>query len=106
MTFRERSFAPNAVLAWLLYVGPAAMAQTASSEENTSPAAAASQPAVSASVSAEGAPPPPESTPRVRAAEEEVVVTGSRIRRKDLTTAAPVTVINREAVQASGKVSI
>ena len=37
---------------------------------------------------------------------EEVVVTGSRIRRKDLTTPAPVTVLNREAVQASGKVSI
>jgi outer membrane receptor protein involved in Fe transport len=37
---------------------------------------------------------------------EEVVVTGSRIRRKDLTTPAPVTVLNREAVQASGKVSV
>ena len=37
---------------------------------------------------------------------EEVVVTGSRIRRKDLTTPAPVTVLNRESVQASGKVSI
>ena len=37
---------------------------------------------------------------------EEVVVTGSRIRRKDLNTPAPVTVLNREAVQASGKVSI
>ncbi|HEX7623049.1 MAG TPA: TonB-dependent receptor, partial [Anaeromyxobacteraceae bacterium] len=37
---------------------------------------------------------------------EEIVVTGSRIRRKDLTTPAPVTVLNREAVQASGKVSV
>lgn len=37
---------------------------------------------------------------------EEVVVTGSRIKRKDLTTPAPVTVMNREAVVASGKVSI
>jgi len=41
-----------------------------------------------------------------RAAEEEIVVTGSRIRRKDLTTPAPVTVISREQVIASGKVSI
>src|SRR6516162_7828255 len=41
-----------------------------------------------------------------RAGEEEIVVTGSRIRRKDLTTPAPITVINREAVQASGKVTI
>ncbi|MCM2332813.1 MAG: TonB-dependent receptor [Anaeromyxobacteraceae bacterium] len=37
---------------------------------------------------------------------EEVVVTGSRIRRKDLTTAAPVSVVNKEQVAASGKVSI
>ncbi|WP_242344719.1 TonB-dependent receptor [Anaeromyxobacter terrae] len=37
---------------------------------------------------------------------EEVVVTGTRIRRKDLTTPAPVTVISREQVQASGKLSV
>ncbi len=37
---------------------------------------------------------------------EEIVVTGSRIRRKDLTTPAPVTVLTREQVQASGKVSL
>jgi outer membrane receptor protein involved in Fe transport len=37
---------------------------------------------------------------------ETMVVTGSRIRRKDLTTPAPVTVLSREQVQASGKVSI
>ncbi len=37
---------------------------------------------------------------------EEIVVTGSRINRKDLTTPAPVTVITREQVQASGKVSL
>jgi iron complex outermembrane recepter protein len=41
-----------------------------------------------------------------RTSEEEIVVTGSRIRRKDLTTPAPVTVISREQVVASGKVSI
>jgi len=37
---------------------------------------------------------------------EEVVVTGSRIKRKDLTTAAPVTMVNREQLQSSGKVSV
>src|SRR5262249_31917346 len=37
---------------------------------------------------------------------EEIVVTGSRVRRKDLTTPAPITVINKEQVEASGKVSI
>ncbi len=37
---------------------------------------------------------------------EEMVVTGSRIRRKDLTTPAPVTVITREQFEASGKTTI
>jgi iron complex outermembrane receptor protein len=37
---------------------------------------------------------------------EEITVTGTRIRRKDLSTPAPVTVINRDQIQASGKVSI
>jgi iron complex outermembrane receptor protein len=37
---------------------------------------------------------------------EEVVVTGSRIKRKDLTAAAPVTVVSKEQIQASGKISL
>jgi iron complex outermembrane receptor protein len=37
---------------------------------------------------------------------EEITVTGTRIRRKDLSTPAPVTVINRDQIAASGKVSI
>ena len=37
---------------------------------------------------------------------EEIVVTGTRIKRKDLTTPAPVTVINRDQISASGKVRI
>jgi outer membrane receptor protein involved in Fe transport len=37
---------------------------------------------------------------------EEVVVTGSRIKRKDLTTAAPVAVINKEQMVTSGKISL
>src|SRR5262249_48315550 len=41
-----------------------------------------------------------------RSATEEIVVTGSRIRRKDLSTPAPITVINREQIAASGRVSI
>ncbi len=40
------------------------------------------------------------------AAEEEILVTGSRIRRKDLTTPAPVTVLSREDFQASGKLTV
>ncbi len=53
---------------------------------------------------------PTPATPPAAAAKEErteeITITGSRIRRKDLTTPAPVTVINREQIQASGKVSI
>ncbi len=37
---------------------------------------------------------------------DEVVVTGSRIRRKDLTTPAPVTVIEREEIEESGVVGL
>ena len=37
---------------------------------------------------------------------EEIVVTGSRIRRKDLTTPAPVAVLSKEQIQSSGKVSL
>jgi len=37
---------------------------------------------------------------------EEITVTGSRVRRKDLTTPAPVTVISREQIVTSGKATI
>jgi outer membrane receptor protein involved in Fe transport len=37
---------------------------------------------------------------------EEVVVTGSRIKRKDLTSPAPVTVVSKEQMTAQGKVSL
>src|SRR5262244_154659 len=43
---------------------------------------------------------------RKGSAEEEITITGTRVRRKDLTTPAPITVISKEQVQASGKVSI
>jgi outer membrane receptor protein involved in Fe transport len=51
----------------------------------------------------------PAAAPAAKADEErteEIVVTGTRIRRKDLTTPAPVTVINRDQIVASGKVTI
>ena len=41
-----------------------------------------------------------------RNGEVEILVTGSRIPRKDLTTAAPIAVIDRQDIQASGLVSI
>ena len=47
----------------------------------------------------------PEAAAR-RSAEEQITVTGSRIRRKDLTTAAPVTVVTRQQFETSGKATI
>ncbi len=106
MSIERRFVGSIAVIALQLCMVPLARAQSA---EPGTPAAQAQQevqPAPPAATftepqSAAVAPPPSR-----RAAEEEILVTGSRIRRKDLTTPAPVTVITREAVQASGKVSI
>ena len=41
-----------------------------------------------------------------KSATEEIVVTGTRVRRKDLNTPAPVTVLSRDQITASGKVSL
>ncbi|MGE5049111.1 MAG: TonB-dependent receptor plug domain-containing protein [Deltaproteobacteria bacterium] len=68
--------------------------------------------APSSSPDAQAAPEPPVPTSAPppaadrKTAGEELVVTGSRIRRKDLTTPAPVTVITRQQFEASGKVTI
>ncbi|HUJ28820.1 MAG TPA: TonB-dependent receptor [Myxococcales bacterium] len=84
-----------------------AFAQTAPADQNQTPnqpapAAPADQPAATAAPAPEAA--PAEGTRKK--AEEEIVVTGSRVRRKDLTTPAPVTVINKEQIQASGIAAI
>jgi outer membrane receptor protein involved in Fe transport len=44
--------------------------------------------------------------PSKRKAEEEITVTGSRVRRKDLTTPAPVSVVTREQIASSGVANI
>lgn len=50
--------------------------------------------------------PAPAAEPARESVSEEMVVTGSRIRRKDLNTPAPVAVLTREDFQASGKLTI
>src|SRR5476649_2380382 len=72
---------------------------------------AATPPAAATPTETVGAPPADAAAEEVGGAkkkqvEEEVVVTGSRVRRKDLTTAAPVAVISREQIAASGIASI
>ncbi len=47
-----------------------------------------------------------EPAPGTKPMEEEILVTGSRLRRKDLTTPAPVTVLTRQQWQESGKLTI
>jgi len=53
---------------------------------------------------AEAAPAPV--APEKTTVEESILVTGSRIRRKDLTTPAPVAVFSREDFEVSGKVTL
>src|SRR5882672_2810170 len=51
-------------------------------------------------------PPSAELAPGTKPMEEQITVTGSRVRRKDLTTPAPVTVLTRQQWQESGKLTI
>jgi outer membrane receptor protein involved in Fe transport len=97
-----------ALIASLAASGMAAAQQdtTPPSTQNTpAPASSPTDPNIPADNSAVGAAGGPSAGTK-KSAEEEIIVTGSRIRRKDLTTPAPVTVISREQVTASGKVSI
>ncbi|WP_240486456.1 TonB-dependent receptor domain-containing protein [Hyalangium minutum] len=52
------------------------------------------------------APPPAAEEPPPEEYIEEIVVTGSRIPRKELTTAAPVTVLDKAQLEKTGKTSI
>ena len=72
------------------------------------PAAVDPAPAPAATAAPSGAPPATaaDAAATRRSAEEQIVVTGSRIRRKDLTTPAPVTVVTRQEFEASGKLTI
>jgi outer membrane receptor protein involved in Fe transport len=54
----------------------------------------------------EAQPPPAEGTGERKKAEEEIVVTGTRVRRKDLSTPAPITVISRQQLQSSATPAI
>jgi len=68
-----------------------------SAQPPTTPDQGAAEPAVPTSA------PAPEQR---RGVTEELVVTGSRIRRKDLTTPAPVTIVTREQFESSGRMTI
>jgi len=97
-----------AILAFQLGVARIAAAQQTPTSGETRPAdAPLAQPSPDAQVAAPtDAATPPSTSGKLRAAEEQITVTGTRIRRKDLTTPAPIAVISKQEIQASGKVSI
>jgi outer membrane receptor protein involved in Fe transport len=89
-----------AVLASFALAG-AAMAQTPPADQAQTPAPAPAAEAGPAAATAA----PDEATGRKKAS-EEIFVTGTRVRRKDLTTPAPITVISREQLQSSSVANI
>ena len=72
--------------------------------DNPQPAVPTSAPPPADQVKPEDVAAPP--SDQRKQAQEEIVVTGSRIRRKDLTTPAPVTVVTRQQFETSGKMTI
>ncbi|HUJ27508.1 MAG TPA: TonB-dependent receptor plug domain-containing protein, partial [Myxococcales bacterium] len=92
---------PAAFAVSALFLATAAAAQEAAPSPTTPPNQETTAP-----TSAPPTPAPASATGGKKSAEEEIVVTGSRIRRKDLTTPAPVTVVTREQFEQSGKATI
>jgi iron complex outermembrane recepter protein len=109
MRSRPKLIETMSALVFVFCAGGVASAQMPSARRTPAPRAALEQQA-QPPVAEPGAAPAPaaaaEEPSARRAGEEEIVVTGSRVRRKDLTTPAPVTVLTREQLQASGKVTI
>ena len=95
---------PLAALATVA-ISTATAGQTPPAEQTTP-----SQPGATTPVAAPAGTPATDATPGPdtgrKSAQEEIVVTGSRVRRKDLTTPAPVTVISRDQITSSGVASI
>src|SRR5438477_1232498 len=90
----------------LKYALTASIAAAGMASAQTPPAPApdaTNQPAAPAGTTE--APAPAEAAPK-KSATEEIVVTGTRVRRKDLNTPAPVTVLSREQLTAIGRISL
>jgi len=100
MQWKSRTL-PLAALA-AVAISAAAMGQTPPADQQAASAPPVAAPA--AATPAADATPGPD-TGR-KSAQEEIIVTGSRVRRKDLTTPAPVTVISRDQITSSGVASI
>ena len=102
----RREFRLTLALLASLAISTAATAQQTPPADNNQPQAAPqAQPDAAAPATPAAAAPEANAEPRKKA-EEEIVVTGSRVRRKDLTTPAPVTVISKEQITSSGIAAI
>jgi iron complex outermembrane receptor protein len=111
MLSRPKILGLSAVLASQLCVSGIAFAQDAQGNPTNTPPATDSTGAAAptgAVPAVPGGSTPEEAIapPKRKSAEEEIVVTGSRVRRKDLTTAAPVTVISRQQIDSSGVATV
>jgi iron complex outermembrane recepter protein len=106
MVSRSRIRSLTATLAAALLAPGFAAAQTPPADQPPAAPPPAAAPAETVTAPAPAPAAEEAAAPGKKKMGEEIVVTGSRIRRKDLTTPAPVTVLSREQVQASGKVSI
>ncbi len=113
MRSRPSLIAKTSILLFLVCAAGTASAQVPSARRTPAPRAALEQqataPVAEAPATTAAVPVPTaaaEEAPARRAGEEEIVVTGSRVRRKDLTTPAPVTVLTRQQLDESGRVTI
>jgi iron complex outermembrane recepter protein len=111
MRSRPSLFETTSALLFFLFASGVASAQESSGQRTPAPREAFQQQAAPpttepAATAATPAPPAETGAPALRAGEEEILVTGSRVRRKDLTTPAPVTVLTRQQLEESGRVSI
>src|SRR3954468_17438089 len=87
-----------------LFLLAAAMAQQQTNPPAPEPTAPTSAPPPAEDVKRSGV--DASGAPIRKEAQEELVVTGSRIRRKDLQTPAPVTVVTRQQFEQSGRLTI
>jgi iron complex outermembrane recepter protein len=97
MSSRRTTYQVASILLLSAGIAAAQTQETPSTETPAPPGAVGLEPPPASAFAPEGG---------RRAAEEQIVITGSRTRRKDLTTPAPVTVITREEFRQSGKLTI
>jgi len=103
MTLSYRTIAVTSLLflPWLAAERAQAQQPATTAEPAQAPAQPEATPATPTTTEA-----PSADAEQRKAAREEITVTGSRVRRKDLTTPAPVTVLTRAQFEESGKLTL